>query len=55
MSLYELLVGQFEPKKMSAAERADKINARGTKIGIAKPGEKITKADVRYSKKGFKW
>lgn len=55
MNFYDLLVGQFEPKKMTAEQRKDKLSTRGTKVGIAKPGEKITKADAQYSTRSFKW
>ncbi|QFR56003.1 hypothetical protein CPT_Muldoon_047 [Serratia phage Muldoon] len=56
MNMYELLVGQYEPKKMTASERKDKLTTRSTvKIGIGKPGQKSSKADSNYSNRSFKW
>lgn len=55
MNFHEIFIGQYEPKKMTAEQRKDKINTRGTKIGISTPGPKITKADSNYSTRSFKW
>lgn len=47
-----LLVGQFAPKAVNVK---DKLTAKPAKLGIAKPGVKIVKADPQYHTKGFKW
>lgn len=47
-----LLVGQYAEKKVNIA---DKLTAKPAKLGIAKPGIKIVKADPSYHTKSFKW
>lgn len=49
--LHYLLVGKFETK----VDVQDKLTARPAKIGIAKLGDSLVKADPSYSKKSFKW
>lgn len=48
--LYYSLVTKFE-KKVNVLER---VSCRPAKLGIAKPGRKVVKADPSYHKKGFK-
>ena len=47
-----LLVEQFEAKAVNVK---DKLTAKPAKLGIAKPGVKVVKADPSYHTKGFKW
>lgn len=50
--LYELMIGRFAPK---AVDVSDKLTAKPAKLGIAKPGIKVVKADPSYHTKGYKW
>lgn len=47
-----LLVGQYADKAVNVK---DKLTAKPAKLGIAKPGIKIVKADPSYHTKGYKW
>lgn len=47
-----LLVGQFAPKAVNVS---DKLTAKPAKLGIAKPGVKVVKADPSYHTKNFKF